>query len=208
MFENINNWLERRRNERIRGRKLKGHPGIVDTSALSRPPFERTGIALKIAGLELIKNTEIDEYFLSTYQEQGFGQWYSLSSVDKNIAEAIQQFPEMLHNYKNTGNWITPNTDSIEHPARVNTKLLGSVGSDLFARLDGIGIADHANATQVMKDPVSKQLWLAVTKTDDGVQWNDLTSLDEQTSRLILANPKEMLSHYIKFREWLSVVHR
>lgn len=197
MFKAFYEWMLRRRQENLKPLSRVSSVGL-DTSL-----FEKTGVALSYARMEVLRNPATDQYWLSEYREQGFGQWEDLTSIDQRIGKNILQYPEMLSNFQNTREWITPNTDSIEHPARLNTKVTGSLGSKLFARLESVAIADHANGTQIMKDPLSEQYWLVVTKIENKLQWNDLTSLDHQISQAILDNPK-MLSHYIETGEWVK----
>jgi len=165
--------------------------------------LEKTGIHHKRRRRELLRDPVTGFYWLSEHQEQGFGQWETYSSMDQQTGEAILRYPDMLSHYYSTGDWVIPNTNSTEHPACLSTEGIGSVGAELLERLESVGVADHANGLQILKDIQSNQYWLAKRTKNDSNEWQVLISLDESTTQKILKYPT-MLAIYSESGEWVQ----
>jgi len=108
-----------------------------------------------------------------------------------------------LSHFHNTGDWAIPNTNSTEHPACLSTESIDSVGAKLLERVESVGVADHANGLQILKDIQSNQYWLAKRTKNDSNEWQVLISLDESTTQKILKYPT-MLAIYSESGEWVQ----
>lgn len=192
MFKAITQW-----------RKSRRKPLSHDVPSGFRQRAEETGVGHRDERVEFLRDPDTGYYWVVKHHEQTMGTSEEFIRLDKVIGEAILQYPEMFTQYLNTGELVIPHTDSIEHPACLSTKVTGSVGSELLSRLESVAIADHANRTQVLKDPLNNQYWLVVGKSDGVNNWSILTSLDERTSQRIVKYPS-MVFKYTETGEWVS----
>jgi len=105
-------------------KKMKHPVTLSNTSEAGKVIFnrlEKTGVANEHRGIELLRDLVTGHYWLSEYQEQGFGSWEGLTSMSKEMGEAIVQHPEMLAHFINTREWVIPNKDKTNLPVKLSS---------------------------------------------------------------------------------------
>jgi len=201
MLKAYNAWRTEKRHQKMK------HPVKLDTSCPTGSAIfqrlEKTNVDSDYHRAGLHKDPITEHYWVREYREQGQGQWDEYFSMDKQTGEAVLRYPEMLHYYLSHRQWVIPNTDSIEHPAKLSTQHADSVGAQLFERLQKLGISDQANGAEILHDPENDQYWLATAKTEGDSHWAELMSLYSHTAENILRYP-QMLAKYGETGDWIK----